>query len=109
MDDNGKISGLHQRLKDLRECIPGDPELKEKYIQEFHAILGEFNLVAHVDIQELRIPDSQIFRPVVTPSFLPGESVYSDYWQCDRRLFIEKLDTTLRKIQELDKAHPDLP
>ena len=88
------------RLKSLRQNLPAHP-VEVKFISEFHQILDLLQEGAHVNLDNFRIPPSEVRPIVVGGNYLDGSVDYSDEPYCETSYFLMKVDAVLNMFEVL--------
>lgn len=86
------------------------PSIKQREVDEFHAILDRFSAATGEDITDFKIDDSEV-KPEIASlrprsySGRPGFVKYTEEKYCDRNLFERKLNTAKRYFANFQPPH----
>ena len=89
-------------LRALRSNIATLGRVEQKYVLEFHAVLSKLNGIG-IDINEFRIPDSEVGRRVTSTDWTGGKS-YSSEQYVDKAFILVKLDAIVSYLDQLSSA-----
>ena len=99
--NNMQVLEAFSRLKSLRQNMPKSYSVDMKFVDEFHKILDLLERNSGTNLQNFRIPDTEI-RPIPAGgNYLTGEIEYTDEPYCDRDFFAMKVDGVLTMFELL--------
>lgn len=93
MDKQDTYKRAHARLTSLKGNLK-DPMIHEKYVHEYHEILATLS-EAGIEINEFKIPDSELKQSWSSMNYVSGETEYNDYKEIEQTYFLYKLDSVL--------------
>ena len=88
-----KLIEAYALLKGLRDNLPQADTVEEKYVAQFHQILGIREKVTGADLANFRVPASEVRR-----RYAGGDGIsswYTDFPECDRPYLMMKVDGVL--------------
>lgn len=93
--EQDKIIRIYSRLSALRQHLPNDYDIHEKYVKEYHEIIGLLEKEIDSLLDEFKIPKSEIKPTITGGNYISGEINYSEDNYCEKSLFLSKLDAIL--------------
>ena len=94
MADIDKLRRAFATLSSLRQNLPENYRLHEKYIIEYHKIIDDLR-DQKIDLDEFRIPEREVKPILVQSNYLTEESEYSRERYVEKAYFLMKLDALL--------------
>lgn len=104
--DPVKVAQAYALLTSLRDNLPKDFTIEEKYVEQFHAVLETLERESSHKLDSFRVPASEVRHRLEGKNDLTGDRFYSDNPECERAFFVMKLDAVLNffSIQEKGKT-----
>lgn len=99
MADQEKYKRAHARLTSLKNNL-SDAMIHEKYVSEYHQILDSLAETG-IEIQEFKIPVSELKQSWASSNYMTGEVEYNDYKEVERTFFLYKLDSILSYLSAI--------
>ncbi|MEX0931220.1 MAG: hypothetical protein WDZ88_00555 [Candidatus Paceibacterota bacterium] len=96
MENQEKYKRAHARLTSLKENLDY-PMIHEKYVSEYHQILNSLADTG-IEIDEFKIPDSELKQSWASSNYMTGEVEYNDYKEIEKTFFLYKLDSLLNYL-----------
>lgn len=96
MENQEKYKRAHSRLISLKENLEY-PMINEKYVTEYHQILNSLAETG-IEIEEFKIPDSELKQSWASSNFETGEIEYNNYKEVEKTYFLYKLDSVLNYL-----------
>ncbi len=94
MSNVDKLRRAFSILNSLKQNVPQNHEISEKYVIEYHRVLEELQKQG-IDIQEFKIEPAQVKPRLISSNSLTGERTYSEGKYIERSFFLMKLDSLL--------------
>lgn len=83
------------RLTALRENIPDDTKVPEKWARDFHDIITSLEQAATLGLNEFYVPNSEFGRRASGGNYLTGETYYMDGLWVERARLLQQIDSLL--------------
>lgn len=95
MEQQDLLKRAYASISALKEHLPDNYTVEEKYVIQFHAALAKL-AAAGMDIDEFRVPASEV-KPRITSynMFEAGHETYSKDPEVERSFLMYKIDSTL--------------
>jgi len=93
-----KIIRLYSRLSALKQNLPQNFHIHEKYIKEYHLIVDELSAVSNLNLDEFKIPTSEV-KPYVAGYSPSRGTMYSKENHCEKTYVLSKVDALLMYFQ----------
>ena len=102
------IMRAYARLKSLKGNLPKTTVLREKYVDEYSAVVSSLEKAGY-ELSEFKIPSSEVKPRVTSSNYITGETTYSDYNTVERCYLLVKLDGLLSyfELHIAQVAEPD--
>jgi hypothetical protein len=96
----------YSRLVALKENLPAGINVDQKFVDEFHGILDRLETESSKELEDFRVPESELRRTMRSKSPLTDQVHYTENSQCDRAFLMMKIDAVLGffTIQSVRKA-----
>jgi hypothetical protein len=91
---NKELVKLLARLTALKNNLPKH-WVERKYADEFNSVLLELERISKENLNEFKIPASEIQPRVISFNMLSGRRTYSSENYCDRNFLLMKINGTL--------------
>ena len=98
-DVNDKILRLYTRLNSLKQNLPANSSVKEKYVREYHSIVQELESTTKLPLAEFKIADGEVKPLLASYNGMTGEKNYTKERFCDKSFLLAKLDALLGYFQ----------
>jgi hypothetical protein len=79
----------------MKDNLPENFEVDQKYVEEYHQILDLLQSASGSDLENFRVPASEIHPEVSGGNFITGQVTYSDRQVCERSYLMMKVDGVL--------------
>jgi hypothetical protein len=99
MENQEKYKRAHARLTSLKNNLK-DAMIHEKYVNEYHQILASL-ADAGIEVDEFKIPASELKRSWASSNYITGEVDYNDYNEIENTYFHYKLDSILSYLSTI--------
>jgi hypothetical protein len=87
-------------LTALQKRVPKTPEVKERYVQEYHSILRVLEQASGYNLDDFRVPEAEMHYKflyfTVDDSIESFSKEYTTDLYCDRAVLMKKLGTILK-------------
>jgi len=93
--DQIKLIEAYARLKALKANLPGQYQVHEKYVQEFHSILDRLAEISGFNLNNFRVASSEVGPVETGGNSMTGEVYYSEDNRCERSVLMMKIDGVL--------------
>lgn len=90
-----KIIRIYSRLSALRQNLPNNYNIHEKYLKEYHEIIDLLEKEISNSLNEFKIPIIEVKPQITGGDYSTGETYYSEDNYCEKSLFLSKLDAIL--------------
>ena len=89
------LAQAYARLQAMKDNLPKNYEVDQKYVQEFHQILDTLQAASGSDLKNFRVPQNEIHPQVSGGNYITGEVHYSGKQVCERNYLAMKIDGDL--------------
>jgi hypothetical protein len=93
----------YSRIRSLRQNLPD--WVSEKYVREYHDVLVALESLG-IDVEEFRIPPSDVAPKVASVSYPDGSKTYTDEKYVEKQLMLTKLDAILGYFELMSADRP---
>ncbi len=90
-----QLTQAYARLKAMKDNLPDNYEVDQKYLDEYHQILDLLQTASGSDLKAFRVQASEIHRETTGGNYISGEVYYSDRLVCERAYLAMKIDGVL--------------
>jgi hypothetical protein len=90
-----KIAEAYALIRALRNNLDKHYTIEQKYVDQYHAAVDVLESESHKSLSGFRIPESELRRRVEHSNSLTGDVHYSENPECDREMFMVKVDALL--------------
>lgn len=87
------------RLTALKTNLPNPMHVQEKYVNEFHEILGLLEDASGDDLSNFRVPAIEVHPQISSWRPMSGTVTYTQDKRCDRSFLMMKIDAVLSLFQ----------
>lgn len=101
MFERDRLWRASARIRAIKDNVPGGFEVSESWVSEFHDALTGLEGQLTMDVDEFRVPHSELRRSVSSGNYLTGEVRYREGLWCQRSVLMQKVDAVLYYLNDL--------
>ena len=100
MADQDKLLRAFARISSIKETMPDNFEVEERWVKEFHSALEQVSTEIDSDLSEFQLDQGALYRSVAGSS-MDGEISYRKGLWCERSVLLQKVEAVLTYLQLL--------
>ncbi len=95
MSDGDQILRAYATINSLRENVPNEYEVEERWVMEFNSAVAKVESALKTGLEEFKVPPDALYRSVGSSNYLTDEVHYREGLWCRREVLMHKIDSIL--------------
>jgi hypothetical protein len=105
MANGDELLRAHASIASLRANLPDVYEVEERWVREFNAAVDRIERAVGLTLQDFKVPQDALERPVGSSNYVTGDINYCDGLWCRREVLMHKVDAILTYFSGLQGGH----
>lgn len=104
MTNNDQTLRAYALLSSLRENIPNERDIEEKWVVDYHNVINKLEDLYGIDLYDFKVPVDRLKQIIAWQNLTSGAKSYLEGLWCDREILMYKLDAVLSYFSGLSSG-----